>query len=193
MANDKNAGVRIKDRRRVAVNSMFDILFDHLVDASGREIADYLVVQPKHLTPDGISGICVLPVVGDKFALVDCYRHAVGRMSLEAVKGFVEPDETPLQAAHRELAEETGLSCSPDKLVRFGTVTPEGGIVNGRVALFAALGCAGTIRIDATELGMSSVRLLGASELEAEIAAERIQDAVTLLLLCRHNALYWRA
>jgi 8-oxo-dGTP pyrophosphatase MutT (NUDIX family) len=193
IGNKGNVGARVKDRRCVAANSVFEILFDHIVDASGREIADYLVVQPKHLAPGGISGICVLPIIGDKFVLVDCYRHAIESMSLEAPKGFVEPDETPMQAAGRELAEETGLSCLPDKLVGLGTVTPEGGIVNGRVALFAALGCAGTIRIDTTELGMLSVRLLSVSELAAEIAAERIQDAVTLLLLSRHNALCGRS
>ena len=137
---------------------------------------------------NGITGVCVLPKVGDRFALVNCYRHPVGQMSLEAPKGFIEPGETPSQAASRELCEETGLSCVAANLVSLGTVVPEPGIINGRLALFLARDCAGTTRIDSKELGMSSVCLFTPAELEAEIAAGRVEDAVTLLLLCRRRA-----
>jgi 8-oxo-dGTP pyrophosphatase MutT (NUDIX family) len=178
-----------KARKHVAANSMFDIFFDHLMESADREVADFLVVQPKNMDASGITGVCVLPVIGDSVALVDCYRHPLGRMSLEAPKGFIDRGETPPRAAMRELAEETGLSCSADSLIRLGTVAPEPGIVNGRVALFAALNCSGTFRVDPTEIGLSSVRLLDPAELEIEIGAERIQDAVTLLLVCRYRAL----
>ena len=70
-----------------------------------------------------------------------------------------------------------------------GTVAPEPGIIKGRLALFVARDCTGSTRVDAAELGMLSVRLLTRGELDAEIGAERLQDAVTLLLLCRHRAL----
>jgi 8-oxo-dGTP pyrophosphatase MutT (NUDIX family) len=176
-------------RRKVAANSKFDIFFDHLIELPDREVTDFLVVQPKHMHLGLISGVCILPVMGDRLALVDCYRHPIGQMSLEAPKGFVDPGETPPQAAIRELAEETGLSCSAANLIGLGTVAPEPGVINGRVALFAALDCNGATRVDANEIGMSSVRLLGQSELEAEIAAGRVLDAVTLLLLYRHRGL----
>ncbi len=80
------------------------------------------------------------------------------------------------------------LLCRPRNLISLGTVIPEPGIINGRLALFVARDCTGTIRIDAKELGMSSVGLFTPAELEAEIAARRVEDAVTLLLLCRHQA-----
>jgi ADP-ribose pyrophosphatase len=182
-------GFVVKSRRQVAANSVFDIFFDHLAEPPDREVADFLVVQPKHVGPDGITGVCVLPVVANRFALVNCYRHPVGQMSLEAPKGFVESGETSSQAALRELHEETGLSCAAANLVSLGAVIPEPGIINGRLALFVARDCTGTIRIDAKELGMSAVRLFTPPELEAEIAAQRVEDAVTLLLLCRYRAL----
>jgi ADP-ribose pyrophosphatase len=179
----------VKARRRVAENSMFDIFFDHLVESPEREVADFLVVQPKTKEPDSTSGVCVLPLVGDEFALVDVYRHPLAQMSLEAPKGFVDSGETARQAAMRELAEETGLSCSAENLIGLGTVAPEPGIVSGKAALFAALNCSGTLRVDPTEIGLAAVRLLGPAEIEAEIAAGSIQDAVTLLLLYRYRAL----
>lgn len=187
--NKPARGFVVKNRRQVAANTVFNIFFDHVAEPPDREVADFLVVQPKHVGPDGVTGICVLPVVADRFALVNCYRHPVGQMSLEAPKGFVESGETSSQAALRELHEETGLSCPAENLVSLGSVIPEPGIINGRLALFVARDCTGTIRIDAKELGMSSVRLYTPAELEAEIAAQRVADAVTLLLLCRHQAL----
>jgi ADP-ribose pyrophosphatase len=185
--SDDTPRLTVNARRRVAANSMFDIFFDHLVESQHREVRDFLVVQPKNFGPDGITGICVLPFVGERVALVDCYRHPIGRMSFEAPKGFIEKDETPGQAALRELSEETGLSCLAANLISRGIVAPEPGIINGRVALFAALNCSGTLRVDPAEIGLSSVRLLSAAELDIEIRAERILDAVTLLLLCRYR------
>lgn len=38
------------------------------------------------------------------------YRHAIGKMSTEICAGCAEAGETPLQAAQRELQEETGYS-----------------------------------------------------------------------------------
>ena len=92
-----------------------------------------------------------------------------------------------MQAAVRELAEETGLSCADADMVRLGTVAPDPGIISGRVALFTALKCRGTLQVDPAEIGLSAVQLFNSAEIENEISAEHIQDAVTLLVLCRHR------
>ena len=36
------------------------------------------------------------------------YRHGIGETHYELVAGVIDPGETPLQAAQRELSEETG-------------------------------------------------------------------------------------
>ena len=42
------------------------------------------------------------------FVMIDQYRHALGKTHYELVAGVVDEGETPLQAAMRELSEETG-------------------------------------------------------------------------------------
>lgn len=44
--------------------------------------------------------------------LVREYKYAVGRPSLEAVGGGIDPGETPIEAAKRELKEEAGLAAT---------------------------------------------------------------------------------
>jgi ADP-ribose pyrophosphatase len=54
--------------------------------------------------------------------LIRQYRHGVGKTIWEIPGGAVDPGETPLQAAGRELLEETGYLAGP--LIETGTVSP---------------------------------------------------------------------
>lgn len=54
--------------------------------------------------------VVILPMDGDHVFLVDTYRWAVDKKSLELSAGFIEKGETPLLAAKREMKEETGIS-----------------------------------------------------------------------------------
>lgn len=60
--------------------------------------------------PDSV--ICCVLDQSDQFVMVRQYRPNLGMKTLEAPAGGVEKAETPLQAAQREIAEETGLSCA---------------------------------------------------------------------------------
>ena len=70
----------------------------------GRIMDEYYVLE----YPDWVNIIAI-----DKkgnMILVRQYRHALGQTNFELVAGVLEQDENPLDAAKRELLEETGYS-----------------------------------------------------------------------------------
>ncbi|AYG65614.1 MULTISPECIES: NUDIX hydrolase [unclassified Rhizobium] len=78
---------------------------DSCVTADGVEIAPYYVLE----YPDWV-GIIALDAE-DHIYLVQQYRHGLGVVALELPGGAVDAsDASPVEAAARELREETGLS-----------------------------------------------------------------------------------
>lgn len=57
--------------------------------------------------PDWVNVIAVTK--DGRMVMIDQYRHAIGETRYEIVAGVIDPGETPLEAAQRELSEETGF------------------------------------------------------------------------------------
>ncbi|GJM68060.1 hypothetical protein HMSSN036_02760 [Paenibacillus macerans] len=57
------------------------------------------------------GAVAVLAVHEGRLLLVDQYRQAMGRCEMEIPAGKLEKGEDPLEAAARELQEETGYTC----------------------------------------------------------------------------------
>ena len=75
---------------------------DQVLLPDGRVNPEYYVVE----YPDWVN---VIAITRDgHFVMERQYRHAVGMTCYELPCGVMEEGETPLQAAQRELAEETG-------------------------------------------------------------------------------------
>ena len=56
------------------------------------------------------GAVAILAWDGERIALVRQWRHATNGLLLEIPAGTLEPGESPLDTARRELAEEVGLS-----------------------------------------------------------------------------------
>lgn len=80
---------------------MLTLRIERLVEPGGVRAEREVVCHP--------DSVVVLPRLSDgRVVLVRQYRHAAGQPLWELVAGSLQPGEKPLQAARRELAEETG-------------------------------------------------------------------------------------
>ncbi|MEZ4222167.1 MAG: NUDIX hydrolase [Polyangiaceae bacterium] len=73
-------------------------------------------------SPDWTS---VLALTAERqVVIVEQYRHALGGVSRELPAGVIDPGESPLQAAQRELKEETGYSATDWRVLQVVRTEP---------------------------------------------------------------------
>lgn len=176
--------VDIRSRRLVCENQKFHVYFDHVVDRAGHEVPDYLVVSPKQQSQDLVTGVAILPIMQGYVGMVRIYRPPLRSYSWEIPHGFVEAEEHDQQAsAIRELMEETGLKVS--NVESLGYITPDAGIIAGRVHLFLADQCEQT-GTQISELGLREFDFFAIEEFERMVENSIVQDAFTLAAWCRY-------
>jgi len=103
MENPKKRNWKVLTSESLARKPWFTVRHESIELPDGRRIPDYYVFE----YPDWVN---VIACTDDgRFLLIDQYRHGLGRTSYEIVAGVRDPqDATPLDAARRELYEETG-------------------------------------------------------------------------------------
>ena len=172
-------------RTRIAGNQVFDVYFDHVAGPGGNEVPAYLVVAPRVANENLVTGVSVLPEIDGRLGLLRVYRHAIGIVTLEVPRGFVDPGEADAASAMRELVEETGLAVAPVDLRSAGYIAPEGSLLAARVHLFFALRCRRVRDYVPDELGHHGLEWFTPAQALAMAAASEIQDPSTLLLIYR--------
>lgn len=117
------------DGRLVYHGRKFDVWVETAATLSGVPIVREVVRHP--------GSVVILPWVdNEQICLIRNHRVSVGETLLELPAGTLEPGETPLKAAQRELAEETGFTArSWRRLQRF---YPSPGITSEVMHLFVA-------------------------------------------------------
>jgi len=92
----------LKSEKLLSKGTWMNLRQEEVQLPSGKIIPDWFVLE----FPEWINVIAVTK--DGHFVMEDQYRHALGETHFELVAGVVEPGETPLEAAKRELSEETG-------------------------------------------------------------------------------------
>ena len=163
--------MKIISSREVLKNKLFRIVDEIATDPGGFQIHRMIVRHP---------GSAVMMPVDQKsrVLLVRQFRLPAQRDLWELPAGRLDPGESPLQAAKRELREETGYRAR--KWVRLASFWPSPGYVDEKMNLFLAL--------DLTEGEQKpmdderiEMRWFSKREMGALIAAGEIHDAKTMI------------
>jgi 8-oxo-dGTP pyrophosphatase MutT (NUDIX family) len=119
-----------------------ELLFQHpllslerqRLSAGPGEERDALVLA----APDWVN---VIPLLDDgRVVMVRQWRFGIAAPTLEIPGGIVDPGEAPIEAAARELREETGYAA--EAVRPLGAVSPNPAILANRCATFVATGLA---------------------------------------------------
>lgn len=174
-------------RKVVLENLRYSICFDTLSSEDGTHVNDYLVVLPKVRHPREVAGICVLPEHEKRIGLMRCYRHHFDDYIWQAPMGFVQEGEDTQHSASRELVEETGLQCDQSQMKPLGFAIPDAGLVQARVALFAALECHQThLAPLEQEPGMGNLHFFDVNALESLLQEGDNLSAATAIACFRY-------
>ncbi len=149
---------------------VFSVTRDRVVEPGGKKVVRELVRHP--------GSAVILPLRSDgHLLLVRQFRLAPRQFLWELAAGRIDGGESPLEAARRELLEETGFRASRWKLL--AEVFPSPGFLDERMWLFLAEGLRqGRARPEPDELIRK--RWFGLPQLEELIQRGKIQDGKTL-------------
>jgi 8-oxo-dGTP pyrophosphatase MutT (NUDIX family) len=88
-------------------------------------------------TPDWVNIVAINN--SDEIILIDQFRHGMEKITTEIPGGMIDPGESALKAAQRELREETGLAST--QWSQIGMVEANPAIMKNRTYTFLALRC----------------------------------------------------
>lgn len=152
------------------------VRIDDVILPSGRE-SDRHVVERKP------SVVIVAVTTDDHVLLVRQYRYAAGKRLVELPAGMIDPGESPLEAAARELREETAHEHA--SLTELTTVYLSPGFTDEQSTFILAEGCT-PIPHDADPdepMQVARVPVAGIPDLLASGQIEQAQCMLGLLLL----------
>ncbi len=176
MSKLPRANAKVLDSKILFTGPVFDVRRDRVLEPGGVETTRDVVTHS--------GSVVVMPIFpnGDVL-LIRQYRHSVGTYLWELVAGRIDPGESSLFAAKRELREETGYRARRFRKLLHLFPTP--GFLSEFLDLYAAEGLiAGAPNPEDDE--KITARRFTRSELERLIRASKLHDAKSVAALLYH-------
>jgi ADP-ribose pyrophosphatase len=139
----KNGPFQIKGTLKKYENPWLSVREDQVIRPDGKDgIYGVVTILP---------GISVLPIDEEgNVYLEELFEYAIEQTGIETVSGGIDKNETPLEAAKRELKEELGITA--EEWMDLGLVNPFTSTVNSPATLFVAKKLSfGTAALEGTE------------------------------------------
>lgn len=163
--------MKLLSSKEVYKCSLFRVTEDHATDGKGYEIKRSIV---RHV------GSAVMMAVDEKkrVLLVRQYRLPAGMHMWELPAGRLDPGESPLKAAKRELAEETGYKAGAWKKLAVFYASP--GFVSEKMTIFLATGLTAG-EAQPMEDERIETRWFTSAEIDRMLKAGKIIDGKTMI------------
>lgn len=123
-----------------------------------------------------------------RFVMIKQFRYGIRQVNYELCAGVIEPDETPLQAAKRELSEETGYEGG--EWTELCSICANPSTTNNFTHCFLAKGVRKVREQHLEDTEDISVELLQRSDVYALMVNNQMPQALMLVPLWRYFALY---
>ena len=169
---------KVLDREYIIKRPWLTARRDKVELPDGRIIEEYYVLE----YPDWVNVIAITK--DGQFIIERQYRHGLGVNSIELPCGVMEKGETPLEAAQRELLEETGYGNG--KWSKLMTIAPNPGSMSNLTHCFLAVGVEKISEqsLDATE--ELTVHLMSEDEIKSLLENDQIYQALMVAPLYKY-------
>lgn len=169
---------KVLDREYLIERPWLTARRDRLELPDGRIMEEYYVLE----YPDWVNVIAITK--DGSFVMERQYRHGLGVYSTELPCGVMEKGEDPLEAAKRELLEETGYSGG--KWSKLMALSPNPGSMNNLSHCYLATGVEKTAEQSLDENEELEVMLMSESEVRSLLENGGICQALMVATLYKY-------
>lgn len=124
------------------------------------------------------GGVGIVPVVDGNIILIRQFRISIERELIELPAGRLEPNETPMECADRELEEEIGYRAN--KLIPIASYFASVGNSNERMYLFLALDLEKTERRLESDERIREV-VMSLETIKEKLEKQEFEDSKTII------------